>query len=347
MDDYGGVNRSPNFDELNVNKRSFVVDLTQAAGLALVKRLVTVSDVVVDNFRPGVMARYGLDAATLLAERPALIVASSSANGATGPEAAGAGLASVFGATGGLGEQTGYPDGPPSEVGESTDYRSANAFAIAILAAIIHRQRTGEGQAIDLASREVVIATAPDALLAHLTGAEWQLRLGNEHRRFSPHSVYPCLGTDEWIAIAVRDEREWAALCQILEQPQWESAFSSPEIRAGQREKIDGVIAAWSSRMTAQEAFQLLQTGGIPSAPSFTNKQLASDPHLAARKVFVAVDHPEIGRHLVMRAPWIMSATDCSIERHGPLLGQDNRYVLETILDIPVDEHAQFVEVFR
>jgi benzylsuccinate CoA-transferase BbsF subunit len=302
---------------------------------------------VVDNFRPRVMARYGLDAASLLAERPALIVASSSANGATGPEAAGAGLASVFGATGGLGEQTGYPDGPPSEVGESTDYRSANAFAIAILAAIIHRQRTGEGQAIDLASREVVIATAPDALLAHLTGAEWQLRLGNEHRRFSPHSVYPCLGTDEWIAIAVRDEREWAALCQILEQPYWESAFSSPEIRAGQKEKIDGVIAAWSSRMTAQEAFQLLQTGGIPSAPSFTNKQLASDPHLAARKVFVAVDHPEIGRHLVMRAPWIMSATDCSIERHGPLLGQDNRYVLETILDIPVDEHAQFVEVFR
>ena len=347
MDDYGGVNRSPNFDELNLNKRSFVVDLTQAAGLALVKRLVAVSDVVVDNFRPGVMARYGLDAASLLAERPTLIVASSSANGSTGPEAAGAGLASVFGATGGLGEQTGYPDGPPSEVGESTDYRSANAFTIAILAAIIHRQRTGEGQAIDLASREVVIATAPDALLAHLTGAEWQPRLGNEHRQLSPHSVYPCLGTDEWLAIAVRDEREWAALCQILEQPQWESAFSSPESRVRQQADIDRVIAAWSSRMSAQEAFHLLQARGIPSAPSFTNKQLATDPHLAARKVFAEVDHPEIGRHRVMRAPWVISGTDCSIDRHGPLLGQDNRYVLETILDIPVEEQAQFVEVFR
>ncbi len=347
MQDYGGLNRSPNFDELNLNKRSFVIDLTQTAGLELVKRLVAASDVVVDNFRPGVMARYGLDAATLLAERPDLIVASSSANGSTGPEAAGAGLASIFGATGGLGEQTGYTDGPPSEVGESTDYRSANALAIAVLAAVIHRQRTGEGQAIDLASREAVIATAPDALLAHLAGVDWLPRIGNEHRRFSPHALYPCAGTDEWIALAIRDACEWRALCELLDRPDWVGTFPTLQARASEKERIDDAISAWTQQRTSYDAFHLLQERGIPACPSFTNKTLAKDPHLAARNVFIEVDHPEIGRHLVMRAPWILAEAECSIERPGPLLGQDNAYVLEHILGIPVEQHDRFTHVFQ
>ena len=123
--DYGGINRSPNFNELNLDKRSFQVDLSQPAGLALAHRLAGEwADVVVDNFRPGVMTRFGLDAEHLLAQRPELVVVSSSANGSTGPEAMAVGLASIFGATGGLCEQTGYADGPPTEIGESTDYRS-------------------------------------------------------------------------------------------------------------------------------------------------------------------------------------------------------------------------------
>jgi crotonobetainyl-CoA:carnitine CoA-transferase CaiB-like acyl-CoA transferase len=347
MQDYGGVNRSPNFDELNLNKRSFVVDLTQPAGLGLVKRLVAVSDVVVDNFRPGVMARYGLDAESLLAHRPGLIVASSSANGASGPEAAGAGLASVFGATGGLGEQTGYADGPPSEVGESTDYRSANALAIAVLAALLHRQRTGEGQAIDLASREVVVSTAPDALLAHLAGVDWRPRIGNDHRILSPHGLYPCSGVDDWIAIAIRDQREWKELCAVLDEPTWGDAFPSSAARAQEQTTIDHAITTWARQRPAAAAFHLLQARGIPACPSFTNRDLATDPHLAARGVFVEVDHPEVGRHRVMRAPWILTGADCSVRRPGPLLGQDNGYVLETILGIPTAEHAQFTEVFR
>jgi crotonobetainyl-CoA:carnitine CoA-transferase CaiB-like acyl-CoA transferase len=347
MQDYGGVNRSPNFDELNLNKRSFVVDLTRPAGLGLVKQLVAVSDVVVDNFRPGVMARYGLDAESLLAQQPGLIVASSSANGASGPEAAGAGLASVFGATGGLGEQTGYADGPPSEVGESTDYRSANALAVALLAALLHRQRTGEGQAIDLASREVVVSTAPDALLAHLAGADWTPRIGNGHRLLSPHGLYPCAGADDWVAIAIRDQREWKELCAVLDEPAWGDAFPSAAARAQSQGTIDHAITTWARQRPSADAFHLLQARGIPACPSFTNMDLATDPHLAARGAFVEVDHPEIGRHRVMRAPWILTGADCSVRRPGPLLGQDNGYVLETILGIPAAEHAQFIEVFR
>ena len=121
------------------------------------------------------MARFGLDAETLLAQRPELIVVSSSANGSTGPEAMAAGLASIFGATGGLSEQTGYADGPPTEIGESTDYRSGSALAVGVLAALLHRARTGEGQHVDLASREVVAASSPDALLAEQLGVPWAI----------------------------------------------------------------------------------------------------------------------------------------------------------------------------
>ena len=169
--DYGGINRSPNFSELNLNKRSIEVDLTRPEGIEAVRQLIGQVDVVVDNFRPGVMARFGFGPDDLLAEHPSLVVASSSANGSTGPLAMAAGFASVFGATGGLSEQTGYVDGPPTEVGESTDYRSANALAVGIIAALAHATRTGEGQHVDVASGEVVVASAPDALLAHVVGA--------------------------------------------------------------------------------------------------------------------------------------------------------------------------------
>ena len=212
--DYGGINRSPNFNELNLGKRSFQVDLSEPAGRALAHRLAEWADVVVDNFRPGVMTRFGLDAETLLAQRPELIVASSSANGATGPDAMAAGLASIFGATGGLSEQTGYADGPPTEIGESTDYRSGSALAVAMLAALLHRARTGEGQHVDLASREVVAASSPDALLAEQLGvAVADPRSATRHREFAPHDVYPAAGEDDWVAIAVGDESEWAGLC--------------------------------------------------------------------------------------------------------------------------------------
>jgi crotonobetainyl-CoA:carnitine CoA-transferase CaiB-like acyl-CoA transferase len=344
--DYGGINRSPNFNEINLNKRSFQVDLSKPEGLALAHRLTEWADVIVDNFRPGVMSRFGLDAETLLARRPDLIVASSSANGASGPEAMSAGLASIFGATGGLSEQTGYADGPPTEIGESTDYRSANALTVAILAALLHRARTGEGQHVDVASREVVIASAPDALLAHELGIAWEARLGNDHRDMSPHDVYPSMSDDEWVAVAVGNEVEWAALCTVLGRPDWTRQFPTASARRAAGDQINAVIADWTRARSSQEAFQILQETGVPATPVMTNEALASDPHLIDRDVFVDLEHPEIGPTRVMRAPWLFSDLSCDI-RPGPLLGQDNEYVLTTLLGIEPDEISHLSEVLR
>jgi crotonobetainyl-CoA:carnitine CoA-transferase CaiB-like acyl-CoA transferase len=344
LTDYGGINRSPNFNELNLAKRSFQVDLSQPDGLALAHRLVDWADVVVDNFRPGVMNRFGLGAAELLERRPDLLVVSSSANGSAGPESRAAGLASIFGATGGLSEQTGYPDGPPTEIGESTDYRSANALAVAVLAALLHRAETGRGESIDLASREVVVASAPDALLASQLGVAWDLRVGNGHRDFSPHGVFAVAGDDEWVAIAVGNEIEWSALCAVLGRDEWAGEHPTPVARRAAGDVIGRAIAAWTAPRSARDAFEALQAAGVPAMAVMTNEALAGDPHVAARGVFVDVEHPEIGRTRVMRAPWLFSDLQC-VPRHGPLIGQDNDYVLGTLLGLSPDERARLSEV--
>jgi crotonobetainyl-CoA:carnitine CoA-transferase CaiB-like acyl-CoA transferase len=344
--DYGGINRSPNFNEINMGKRSFQVDLSRPPGLALARRLaIEWADVVVDNFRPGVMARFGLDAATLLEHRPDIVVASSSANGSTGPDAMAAGLASIFGATGGLSEQTGYRDGPPTEIGESTDYRSANALAVGILAALLHRARTGEGQHVDVASREVVIGHSPDALLAHELGVAWDIRVGNGHHDFSPHDVYPAAKRDDWVAVAVGNDRDWAGLCSVLGRPEWATEYVTVAARRAARDVIDGAVAAWMQRRSSAQATALLQAADVPAMAVMTNEALATDPHVAARAVFVDIDHPEIGRARVMRAPWLLSDLECPLH-HGPLMGQDNTYVLEALLGLPPAERDQLAEVF-
>jgi crotonobetainyl-CoA:carnitine CoA-transferase CaiB-like acyl-CoA transferase len=319
--DYGGTENSPNFNELNLNKLSLEVDLTEVEGLDLVRQLLSHVDVVVDNFRPGVMKRFGLGPDDLLGQFPGLVVASSSANGSTGPDAPAAGLASIFAATGGLSEQTGYPDGPPVEVGDSTDFRSGAAFAVGILAALLHRAATGEGQHVDLASREVVIASAPDALLAHAIGVPWPLRRGNGHPVLCPHDVYPCAVSDDWMAIAVGSEQEWSGLCAVLGREDWTGLVLSE--RSAMSEAIDKEIHAWTATRSSEEAFAELQAAGVPASPVMTFEALAHDPHLAARQAFVGVDHPVLGPQKVMRSPWLFSRAECPIIRHGPLMGQD------------------------
>jgi crotonobetainyl-CoA:carnitine CoA-transferase CaiB-like acyl-CoA transferase len=344
--DYGGMNRSPNFSELNLNKRSVQVDLTQAEGLAIVQQLAGTVDVVVDNFRPGVMDRFGLGAADLLAAHLHLVVASSSANGSTGPDAMGAGLASIFAATGGVSVQTGYRDGPPTEVGESMDYRSGAALAIGILAALLHRARTGEGQHVDLSSREVAVVTAPDALLAHVTGAPWEPRLGNRHPEFAPHDVYPC-ADGEWLAIAVGEEHEWAGLCRALGRDEWVARYPGPEARRAAIDTLDEAIAAWTKARAARDAAASLVGAGVPASPVMTNAALAVDPHLAYREVFVDVAHPEIGVQRVMRAPWRFSEWDCRIHHAGPLLGAHTEAVVGALDGLPPLSPERAAEVFR
>jgi crotonobetainyl-CoA:carnitine CoA-transferase CaiB-like acyl-CoA transferase len=343
---YDGVDRSPIFNELNLGKRSVQIDLTQPESAAIIGEIAGFFDVVVDNFRPGVMERLGLGADDLVADHRHLIVASSSANGSTGPEAMGAGLASIFAASGGLSVQTGYADGPPTEVSDTMDYRSGAALAVAVVAALVGRDRTGLGCCIDLSSREVVLASAADAVLAASLGVDWEPRVGNDHRSMAPHGVYPT-GGDGWLALAIGDGEEWGALCRLLGRTEWAKQLATADARRNADPEVTGAISDWSRDRTATEAADTLAGLGIAAAPVMTFAALAEDRHLAERGVFTEVEHPEIGPQRVMRAPWSFRGLTAAALAPAPLLGADNDTILadsEQVARLPDDRRST---VFR
>ena len=235
----------------------------------------------------------------------------------------------------------------PSRPGTPTAHRPRSAsrrttgagaaLAVAVLAALLHRARTGEGQHVDLASREVVVASSPDALLAEQLGVPWPIRVGNGHREFAPHDVYRAAGEDDWVAVAVGDESEWAALCSVLGRDDWVRTAIRPRRPAGSRAPRSTTRSRHGpGQRSSREAFEALQAAGVPAMAVMTNESLATDPHLAARDVFVDIEHPELGRTRVMRQPWLFSDLDIDL-RHGPLMGQDNDYVLDTILGLSTE----------
>jgi len=171
-----------------------------------------------------------------------------------------------------------------------------------------------------------VIALAPFGLLR----PGEPLRLGNRDRRHAPCGVYPCAGDDAWLAIAVTDDAMWRVLCERIGRPDWREQTLAE--RRANHDRIDVAIAHWSRTRTSRQAFLELQQSGIAAAPSFTNEELASDPHLAARGVFETVEHPVLGAQKVMRAPWRMSQAPCAIRRHAPLLDQDRAVLLDDLL---------------
>jgi crotonobetainyl-CoA:carnitine CoA-transferase CaiB-like acyl-CoA transferase len=342
---YDGVDRSPIFNELNLGKKSLQIDLTQPESVGIMREIIGGFDVVVDNFRPGVMDRLGLGADALLDRHPTLIVASSSANGATGPEAMGAGLASIFAASGGLSVQTGYEDGPPTEGSDTMDYRSGASLAVAIAAALLCRARTGRGQRIDLSSREVLLSSAPDGVLAADLGVDWKARVGNGHRELAPHGVFPC--ADGWVAIAVAGETEWAGLCSAIGHIEWVEELPTAGARAEQNRSVFEAISRWTEGQCRRQVAAVLQRQGVPASPVLSFADLAEDRHAAERQVFTEVAHPELGRQRVMRAPWRFSEALGPVSRAAPLLGADNDEVLAASLQaraVPVERRR---EVFR
>jgi crotonobetainyl-CoA:carnitine CoA-transferase CaiB-like acyl-CoA transferase len=190
------------------------------------------------------------------------------------------------------------------------------------------------------------MASSADALLAHQLGVDWDARIGNAHREMFPHDVYASADADDWVAVAVGDDDEWAALCRVLDRDDWVHAYPDADARRTAGDVIDDAIIAWTSHRSSCAAFETLQAAGVPAMAVMTNEMLANDPHVAARGVFIDIDHPEIGRTRVMRAPWLFSELNCAV-RHGPLIGQDNDHVLETLLGLSPEERVRRSEVLR
>lgn len=341
----GGIDESPVFNDLNLGKRSVTLDLRKQEGRELVKQIVASSDVVLQNMRPGVLDRMGLGYDDLRAVRPDIIMLSSSAVGATGPEGRYAGYAPTFACLSGIASISGHPDEPPLALSGSVDLRVGTASAFAVMAALMHRRRTGEGQNIDLSSTEVMTAMMGHALLDHQLGGEVPGRLGNRHEWMAPHGCYRCREEGEWgtwVTIAVGSEDEWTSLRGVIGDEALDgSGFASMESRKANEDALDARIEAWTSERSADEVVAKLQAAGIAVARMQSGASLSRDPHVRAREVFVPISHPKLGELQVVRPPWRMRGA--KVSEPAPLLGQHNDYVLGEILGLDDAEIERLV----
>jgi len=334
------------FDQVASNKLSVRLNLKQPRGVELAKRLVAVSDIVAESFRPGVMERLGLSYEALKAVRPDIVMVSVSASGQTGPERGYAGYAPLFGAAGGLGTLTGYGDGPPTEIRHVMDHSSGLTAAMATLAAYLRRKRTGAGQHVDVAAREVACGFIGDALLQFAATGVAPRRTGNDAPQTAPHNVYPCAGEDRWVSIVASTDGEWQALTKASGHSDWleDLRFASAAARWTHRRELDQAISAWTRTRTREDVTRLLQAAGVPAFPSYTAADIAADPHLEARGTIRSMSGPDGESRKVVGPPWRFSRTPATLDRWTPKLGEHNEYVFCELLGL---ERAEVAELER
>ncbi|OGP86084.1 MAG: hypothetical protein A2V87_11140 [Deltaproteobacteria bacterium RBG_16_58_17] len=334
------------FNSLNFNKKSVTLNISKPEAAHVAKKLITISDVVIENMRPGVIERLGLGYDAVSKYKPDIIYLSSSACGQVGPERKYVGYAPTFAALGGVSFLTGYEDCQPSNLMGSIDLRSAATSAFAILAALVYRQKTGKGQYIDLASQETITVMMGEVILDYIMNGRVQMRKGNKEDTMAPHNCYRCRGEDKWISIAVATEEEWCGLCRAMGKPELagDERFADSYRRFANQGELDRIVTAWTTEYDVYTAMALLQKEGVAAAPSMSSEDLFKDPHLQERGIFRIVEHPEVGKDWTITPPWRLSATPAEIQRHAPLLGEHNDLYFRQILGMSTEEIEELVK---
>jgi benzylsuccinate CoA-transferase BbsF subunit len=319
------------FLELNRNKRSISLNLREPAGVETALALADHADVVVENFAPGVLDRLGLGYEILRARRPALIMLSISGFGSTGPDRAAVAFGQQVEAECGLMSLTGYGDGIPLKPGVSyPDPVAGIGGAGAVACALLHRERTGEGQWIDLSMLEITVSLLVEPVLRHARSGVADGAHGNASRYMAPHGIYRCAGVDRWIAIACHDDEQWQALAAVAGAQPWarDHRFASNAGRLEHREELDGLLGHWTAPHDAGTLSVTLQGAGVPAAAVADPGDLAADPHLRARGWWQHVEHPLAGS-LDLPGPIArLSQTPAVASRRPPLLGEHTAEVM-------------------
>ncbi|MGB3129753.1 MAG: CoA transferase [Dehalococcoidia bacterium] len=343
---FEGIDHSPIFNSINLNKLSVSLNLKQPEAVVLAKKIVQISDVASENMRPGAMDSIGLGYDVLKEVKPDIIMLSSSAFGAEGPLRRYGGYAPSFACYSGLAHLTGYSDGPPNPMTGSTDLMSATTSAFAIMAALNHRQHTGQGQHIDMASVESLAVFTGDALMEYIMNGRVQSRNGNHDRIMAPHNCYRCRGDDKWVSIAVATDEEWQAFCNAAGHPEWASdeRFADTYSRWKNERELNDLIGEWTVNYTHYEVTEILQKAGVAAIPSFSNEEIFSDPHFKARELAVEVEHPSMGKQVVLGPPWRLSETPARVTKSAPTMGENNEYVFGEILGMSGKEIARLIE---
>jgi crotonobetainyl-CoA:carnitine CoA-transferase CaiB-like acyl-CoA transferase len=343
------LNTGRYFSNWNRNKRSITLDMSCPEARALALKLVAISDVVVENFSPRVMANWRLDYAALNKANPELIMVSISAMGQTGPWRDFVAYGSTVQALGGLTYLTAYDKDEPVGPGYAYADTIAGLYgALAVLAALEFRESTGRGQHIDLSEYEAVCTLIGPALMDVIANNAQILPSGNQsdYGTAAPHGCYRCLGKDKWCVIAVFTEAEWQALVKVLGSPGWPDTerFSTLSKRNDHSEELDERLDKWTSKHTAEEVVALLQAAGVPAGIVQNAEDLANDPHLLERNWFVKLQHPTLGEKVSDGSPIRLTKKSTSNWKSSPLLGEDNRYVYTELIGLTDQQFSSYVE---
>ena len=333
-------NRAVNFYEQNRGKQSLTLDLAQSVGIDTLVDLIAISDVFIENFTPRVISNFGLEYDDLRKVKPDIIMVSSTGYGHTGPW-------SGFGAIGygteaacGLAAVTGYIDGPPA-IPELpyADYTAGEHTVFAIMAALMHRAVTGQGQLIDVSQTQTLTATVPEPLMDYSFNGRVAGTSGNRDDRYAPQGTYPCKGDDSWISLSVRSDSEWAAFCEVVERPEWasDSRFADGLSRFKNHDLLDDLVSDITCGRAAVDLQAQLQAVGVPAGEVVDGKALLFNDHLNARRFYEVVEHAEsTGMPPLPYAgrPWKFGKTPGTIRSAAPTLGEHNREVLSGLLGL-------------
>jgi len=336
---YGGVdiNSAPYFVSINQEILSVQVNMKTDEGLELVRQMVAQSDIVIDNIRPGAMERSKLGYEDLRKIKPDIIQCSIKMWGNEGPLGYQTGYAPCFAALSGLfylvGHEGETPRGMNMRHGDST---AGACAALACIAALHHRERTGEGQFIDLSAVETMTSLVGDSLFAYAVTGEVPEPDGNFHPEMCPHAAYPCTGVD-WIAIPVADEAQWRALCDVLGQDALadDPRFATLADRLAHRHELDALIAAATRAEDAAALADRLRHAGVPAFKSMNSIDLCGDGFLWGRNGFRMVSDHKNGTRPIIGPSWRITPEGPDVQRGAPLLGEHNDYVYREILGLP------------
>lgn len=325
------------------NKFDITLELDTERGVELFKRLVKISDIVIENYSPRVMPKLGIAYPVLKELNPAIIFCSMPGYGPEGPFSHFVSYGTTVDAHSGLASRMGYPGEEPYMSGNAYPDPASGMFATgAIMTALFHKARTGKGQYISLAQAESGAALTGEASLGYQVSGEMPPRVGNGHLRKAPHGAYPCAGDDKWVAISVSSDAQWIDFREVIGHPAWadDERFASLNGRLQHRADLDGHVSDWTRERNAYDVMRLLQDSGIAAGVVVNADELIHDEHLDERGFYWKFDHPEAGVHTHAGQPIRLSKTPARHYRPAPTLGQHHPYVLGELLGLSDEEIA-------
>ena len=329
-------NRSGIFYVVNRGKRSLAMDLSQQEGQEIFRELVAKSDIVLENFTPRVMRKWGLHYDELKKINPSLIMLSNTGYGSTGPWSSFPSQGTTLEATMGITYYTGYRDDKPWKVGQSyPDFIACWAGLNGLWAAIAHMRKTGQGQWIDVGMYQLGASLMPEPLLQKQLDGTEPVRMGNEHAEYVPSNLYQVAGDDQWLALTIQTNQQWEALAKLMQQPHLaiDERYRTNAARRANRESINALVQDWCRSQNAKALLEKLQALGIAAGLVLNSRDLLHDPHLQHRQFYETVQHPEpIGERPIIGRPYKLRFRDAHIKKPGPRFGEDNNSILSEIL---------------